>query len=186
MKHASSERRVNSGIFEYRCEVRHSARAAGCNEWYVANLPHRAQLLDVVTPPHAVTPHAVENDLSAASFLYFPHPGEDFATGLAGTVRISRELVSPVALACKLTVNPNNHTLRAETRAQGIDQPRIRQRRRINGNLLGTRVQDLLGVRHRPNSAGHTKRNVEHPRNAPYPLTIDRAPLRARGDVIKD
>src|ERR1700739_3208018 len=108
----------------------HSASTTGRNQRYVADLSYRAQLLDVVTAANAVTSHAVEHDLSAAAVLHFPYPSAHFSARLPCTVRISSELVGTITLLGKLAVDPNDHTLRPEPRAQCVDEARIRQRRR--------------------------------------------------------
>ncbi len=62
---------------------------------------------------------------------------------------------------------------------------RVGERGGVDRDLLGARVEHLLGVRDRADAAGDAERNIEHARDAPHPGAIDRAALGARGDVVE-
>jgi hypothetical protein len=76
-----------------------------------------------------------------------------------------------------LAVDADHHALGAEALAQGVDEFRIRQGRRIHGDLLGAGAEHLLGFADRANTARDAKRNVEQARDARHPAAIDDGPL---------
>src|SRR6185437_6517323 len=154
------------------------ARAAGGDERHVADLPHRPQLLDVVSAAYAVAAHAVEHDLAGAALLDLAHPGEDIAAGFARALRIAAELVGAIAVARELAVDTDDDALGAETAAQCPDQAGIGQRGRVDRHFFRARIEDFLGFGHGADAARDAERNVEHPRHPPYPAAVHGAPLR--------
>src|SRR5581483_2231178 len=185
VKHAGRERCVHGGLFEHRGEMLHRASAAGSDQRNLADLAYLAQLRYIVAPAYAVASHAIEHDFAASAVLDLLDPGEHVTPGLAGAVRITCELKGAVASFSQLAVHTHHHTLRAKPGAQGIDEIRIGECRRIDRNLFRAGVQNFLRIGHRANAAGDTKRNIQHPGDPPHPVAVDRAAFRTRRDVIE-
>src|SRR5204863_497672 len=66
VEHAGRESRIHAGLSKHRAEVLDGARAPGGHQRHLADLPHLAQLLDVITATHAIAPHAIEDQLARA------------------------------------------------------------------------------------------------------------------------
>src|SRR5207237_778674 len=105
MEHAGRESRIHAGLSKHRAEVLDGARTPGGNERHLADLPHPAQLLDVITATHAIAPHAIEDDLARAAPLRLADPFEHVAPRFARALRVAGELVDPVAVLGELTVD---------------------------------------------------------------------------------
>src|SRR5438067_81909 len=186
VEHAGRESRIHAGLSKHRAEVLDGARTPGGHQRHLADLPHPAQLLDVITATHAIAPHAIEDDLARAAPLRLADPCEHVASRFARALRVAGELVGPVAVLGELTVDADHDTLGAEAGAEGIDETRGGERWRVDGDLFRARIQDFLRVRHAANAAGDTERNIQNARYPAHPLAIDAAAFGARGDVIED
>jgi len=119
------------------------------------------------------------------AFLNLAHPIERATRSVARALRIAGELIDVVIIFDRLAVDADHDALRAEARVQPADQPRIRECRRVDRHLLGTLTQDFFRIGDAANAAGDTERDVENRGHAPHPAAIDRAAVRARGDVIE-
>src|SRR5437016_12588252 len=159
VEHAGRESRIHAGLGKHRAEVLDGARTPGGNERHVADLPHPAQLLNVITATHAIAPHAIEDDLARAALLRLADPFEHVASRFARALRVAGELVRSVAALGELTVDADHDTLGAEAGAEGIDETRGGERWRVDGDLFRARIQDFLRVRHAANAAGDTERD---------------------------
>src|SRR5256884_9080256 len=186
MEHAGRESRIHAGLSKHRAEVLDGARTPGGHQRHLADLPHPAQLLDVITATHAIAPHAIEDDLARAAPLRLADPCEHVASRFARALRVAGELVGPVAVLGELTVDADHDPVGAEAGAEGIDETRGGERWRVDGDLFRARIQDFLRVRHAANAAGDTERNIQNARYPAHPLAIDAAAFGARGDVIED
>src|SRR6185369_4057603 len=113
------------------------------------------------------------------------NPLKRIAPGIARTIGVAGELIHPPAVGREMTVHANHDALRAETRAERVDEWWIGKRRRVHGNLLRAGIEHGLGLRHRANAARHAERDIKPARHARDPGAIHRAPLRARGDVVE-
>src|SRR6266478_8424843 len=135
VEHAGCESCIHAGLGKHRAEVLDGARTPRGNERHVADLPHPAQLLNVITATQAIAAHAIEDDLARAALLRLADPFEHVAPRFARALRVAGELVRSVAVLGELTVDADYHTLRAEASAQRIDETRRGERRRIDGDL---------------------------------------------------
>src|SRR5437660_3684607 len=185
MEHAGRESRIHAGLSKHRAEVLDGARTPGGHQRHLADLPHPAQLLDVITATHAIAPHAIEDDLARAAPLRLADPFEHVAPRFARALRVAGELVGPVAVLGELTVDADHDALGAEASAQRIDETRGGERWRVDRDLFRARIQDFLGVRHGATAGGDPERNIQNARYPAHPLAIDAAAFGARGDVIE-
>src|ERR1700716_347401 len=175
VEHAGRESRIHARMSKHSAEVLHGARTPGGHQRHLANLPHPAQLLDVITATHAIAPHAIEDDLARAAPLRLADPFEHVAPRFARALRVAGELVGPVAVLGELTVDADHDTLGAEAAAEGIDETRGGERWRVDGDLFRARIQDFLGVRHGANAAGDTERNIKNARYPAHPPAVHTA-----------
>jgi len=143
------------------------------------------QLLDIVSSAHPVAAHAIQHDLTSSAVLHFTHPVERIAAGVARAIGIAGELEYPITFLHVGAVDADDHALRAEARGEFLDEHGVGDRRRIDGNLLGARVEHGLGVFDRTNAAGHAEGDVQDAGDAAHPLAIHAAAFRARGDVVE-
>ena len=112
----------NARLLEGVAEMLDRARTARCNERYMADLSHGAQLPEVVAAAHAVARHAIEHDLPRAALLHLGYPVECVAPRLAAAIRVAGVLEHPVAARAPQAVDADDDALTAEALAQGIDE----------------------------------------------------------------
>jgi hypothetical protein len=92
----------------------------------------------------------------------------------------------PAAADTRLRVDREHHALRAELRGQLVDQLGAPDRRAVDRDLVGARVEHCLRVGHRADSAADRERH-EHVVGRPARQLDDRRPLLVgRGDVEED
>src|SRR5208282_4264447 len=108
------------------------------------------------------------------------------AGGVARLDDIPGELLNAKLSADAQAIDTDDDALSSEALAQCVDELRVRQRGRIHGDLFRAGAEHGLGIRHRADSAGDAKRDVEQPCDARHPRAIDDAPAWTRGDVVKD
>ena len=145
------------------------------------------KLCEAVCPAMAITIQSEVRDdgTRRTTLLHFADPLQRIAPRIATAIRVTGELMHAPALSCGLTVYAHHHALRTEATGQLIDEPRIRQGRRVDRNFFGAGIEHGLGLCNRTDATGHTERDVEHLRHARNPAAIDRATLRTGGDVIE-
>ena len=164
-----------------------AAGAAGGDEGNPAGGAHRGELLEIVALAHAIRAHAVENDLARPALLYFAHPRRHVSARChARTTRIATESPCMVTGGGFLAVDPDDHALRAKRWLEGIDQAGLCERRGVYRDLVGPRVEYLLGIERRADSTGDAERDVQRPGNAAHPAPVDRAAFGTGGDVVED
>src|SRR6202011_5399703 len=91
-------------------------------------------------------PHAVEDYLACAAVLDLADPRQHVPTRLLGTLRVAAELEGAIALRGQLAVDADHDTLRPESRTQRVDEAGVRERWRVDRDLLRASVQNLLRV----------------------------------------
>src|SRR6185312_16385768 len=185
MEHARRERRVDARALEHIPEMLDGARSARCDERYLTDRAHRAQLLEIVAAPYAIARHAVEHDLARAALLSLGRPGECVAAGVPRAARIAGELEYPISTGHRLTVDAYHDALRAEARGELIDQARVREGRGIDRHFFRAGIQHFLCIGDRADAACDAERNVEHARDAAHPRAIDRAAFGTCRNVVE-
>ncbi len=141
----------------------------------------------VVAVARAVAVHARQQDLPGAAL--------DAPRGTTRSRRARRRAAAGdvdlpaarrVAGVARLRVDREHDALRAEPRAQLVDQLRPRERRRVDADLVGARVEHRLRVRDRADPAADRERDEDVVRGAPRELDDGVATLVGRGDVEED
>ena len=141
--------------------------------------------MTVIAVPDAILIHAVEHDFAGASFLYIAYPFHRFPIGSGCSLRVTRKLIYLPAVFFFPAVDSDDDTLGAEPRCQIRNKVGIGEGRRIYRDLVGTPVQDVLGIGHGPDAAGDAKRYVEHCGDLTDPGTVDGATVRTGRNIVE-
>ena len=186
MKHACRKRTVDIGNLEYIAKMFFGAGSTGCDQRHIAYLPDGPQLSGIVALTNAVLVHAIQYDLACTALLCLAHPVHRAPVCRKRLVGIARVLIHEVVIADFPAIDTEYDALCSEPRRKFGYQLRVFQRRCIDGNLVGTLVQDLLGIRNAADAPGDTEGYVDDRRNPGNPAAVDAATVGTRSDVVKD
>lgn len=182
---AGGQRGRYLGLVEYVHEVLHIPGATGGYQRYRANFLNGDELLDVIAVAHAVGIHAIEHDFADTEILCLRNPVNCIARCPGDSVRVAGVLIHLPGLSSASAVNAQHHTLRSKPSREIRNQARIFQCRRIDRNLVGSSAQDVLGGGDGANAARDAKRDVEQGGDTADPVSVDRAVVRACGNVVE-
>ena len=91
-------------------------------------------------------------------------------------------MIAAILLAA---VDAQHDALGAEASREARNEPGILERGGVDGYLVRALVEHFLGIRNAADAAGDTERNIDLGSNTADPCTVDRTPVRTRGDVVK-
>lgn len=186
MEDAGRERAVDRRLFEYVQKMPGFAGAARGNQRDRACGAYRCELLDVVSVTDTVAVHAIEYHFARAPVDRFANPVKRVTLCPVHFFRIAGIPIDDEPASVVHAVDTENDTLRAEATRQPVDQVRVSQRRRIDGNLVCALVQHVFGVGNTPDAACDAKRDIQEFGDGADPAAIDGTSVGARGDVVKD
>ena len=186
VKNAGRERAIDTCLVKYIPEMAQRAGTTRCDNGYGGEIPNHSQLRYVIALSDAVMVHAIQNELAGAAFLCFAYPVRRLPLCGFGFVRITRVLVDMVLAVLLAAVDSNHDALRAETPREFGDQRRIRERWRVNGDLVRALVEDIFRIGDALDATSHAERDVDNGCDVAYPRAVDAAALGTGRNIVKN
>ncbi len=160
MENAGRQRCIGLALSQDIGDVRHAARPAGGDDGDAQAVRELRIDFARIACTSAVVVHRGEQDLASAALLGFPGPGKEFFVGgPAATVRRG----VPASLAVGFRVDGDDNELPSVFPCNPADQVRIGNRSTVEGNLVGTGIQQSVGVVQTPDASANGERNVDGP-----------------------
>ncbi len=184
MENAGRQRRVGPAFLQRGAQVLEIARASARDNRNADGVRDTPGQFDVVARFRAVGVHAGQQDFARAAALHLFGPGHRLQRGRAAPVPAAMALHDiPAVLA--LRVDRHHDALRTETRRRLVHEIRILDGRRVDRDLVRTRVEHAADVFNRADAAPDAQRHEDLLGGAPHHIEHG-VPVVGRGaDVEK-
>ena len=131
---------------------------AGCGHRQVHGFADGAGYAQVKAVFGAVAVHAGDQQLAGTQLFHLACPAHGFNAGV-GFAAVNKDF--PAICRSFFNVNGDHNALAAEFLRSFTDEAGIADRRRANGYLAGTRIQQTLHIRHCTHTTANRQRNAD-------------------------